>query len=165
MKSVLRICRNTEFVAYYESLTPNIVKRNIKEREQKIINATTPMLQYYCLLIDAKKKSSIYGSYIDDRSRYIITRWRLSNHKLFIETGRYKNPKVPRQDRKCISCDILEDEHHAIYMCPSFAYIRQNHEQLLAKYPTVRHILDPNPPDIYAVAKLLGDIDRILEKR
>ena len=118
------------------------------------------MLQYYCSVVDAKEKSSIYTNFIDDRSRYIIMRWRLLNHKLFIETGRYMTPKIPRQNRKCIICDTLEDEHHAIYICPSFTFIRQNHEKLIATYPTVKRILNPNLTDIYEVAKFLGTLDK-----
>ena len=101
------------------------------------------MTKYYCSVAEVKKKSSIYCNFVDDRKRSIITRWRLSNHKLLIETGRYHIPYIEREDRKCWQCNVLEDERHAIYSCPAFAFVRANFEQLLVKYPTVKDILDP----------------------
>ena len=101
----------------------------------------------------------------EDRHRKIITRWRLSNHKLRIETGRYQVPFVQREDRKCYRCDIIENETHAIYDCPSFAFIRCNFTNLLEKYPTVELLLNPEPSDIYEVASLLSEIDDVLSKR
>ena len=49
---------------------------------------------------------------INDKDRKIITRWRLSSHHLYIETGRYKNPPVVREERKCVICEEVEDEEH-----------------------------------------------------
>ena len=74
-------------------------------------------------------------------------------------------PPIPREDRKCFLCDILEDEHHAIFVCPSFDFIRQEHRGLLEKYSSVIAILNPSPEDIYEVAKLLSEIDKVLNKR
>jgi hypothetical protein len=37
----------------------------------------------------------------------LITKFRTSDHCLQIETGRYNN--IPRQQRLCITCNILED--------------------------------------------------------
>ena len=59
----------------------------------------------------------------DDENRIIISRWRLSSHKLHIETGRYKIPKVPTADRKCQICNILEDEYHALFSCIAHVFI------------------------------------------
>ena len=32
-----------------------------------------------------------------------------------VETGRYK--KVPREDRLCNTCNIIDDEHHFLFDC------------------------------------------------
>ena len=138
---------------------------NIRNREQKIVNSNAPMTKYYCSIADVKKKSSIYGNFVDDRKRCVITRWRLSNHKLLIETGRYHIPYIERNDRKCWQCNVLEDECHAIYSCPAFEFIRSNYNQLIAKYPTVKEILDPEVDDICKVAEFLSKIDTVLNKR
>ena len=123
------------------------------------------MMQYYASIVNVKEKSTIYSNFVDDRHRKVITRWRLSNHKLRIETGRYHVPFIEREDRKYFLCNVLEDEHHAIFICPSFDFIRQDHQTLLEKYSSVRAILNPSPEDIYEVAKLLSEIDNVLNKR
>jgi hypothetical protein len=43
-------------------------------------------------------------------SRKILTKFRISDHKLEIEIGRYK--KVPREQRICKACKVLDDEKH-----------------------------------------------------
>ena len=95
------------------------------------------MLQYYASLVNVKEKSSIYCNFMDDRYRKVITRWRLSNHKLRVETGRYHIPYIQRADRKCFVCDVVEDEHYAIFSCPSLILTRQKYDNLLEKYPSV----------------------------
>ena len=47
--------------------------------------------------------------------------------KLFVETGRHW--QIPRQDRKCILCNINdeEDEYHFILICPFYNNIRNTH--------------------------------------
>ena len=64
-----------------------------------------------------------------------------------------------------VTGDIIEDEIHAIYHCPSFAFIRCNFTNLLEKYPTIGLLLNPEPSDIYEVASLLSEIDDVLSKR
>ena len=123
------------------------------------------MLQYYRSMLNPKKKSSIYSNFVDDLKRQVITRWRLSNHKLLIETGRYRVPYVERADRKCHECGVVEDESHAIFTCPAFNFIRVDHQRLLEKYNSVQSFLDPESIDIYEVAEFLSEIDEVLEKR
>ena len=49
--------------------------------------------------------------------RKSFTSWRLSCHKLPIETGRHLN--IPRPERKCTKCNlgVLGDEVHALFVC------------------------------------------------
>ena len=74
-------------------------------------------------------------TFADDRFRAAITRWRLSNHKLKIETGRYNG--TPRKNRKCYTCNADENEEHAVFVCPIFGYIRTNFKQIIEKYKNV----------------------------
>ena len=54
------------------------------------------------------------------RVRRLITKFRVSNHRLEIEIGRYTQPKTPLEDRICKNCDLnkIEDEYHCIIECP-----------------------------------------------
>ena len=57
-----------------------------------------------------------YETYISDirniSHRNILTRFRTSNHKLHIETGRYTRPITPVENRICSNCNSksVEDE-------------------------------------------------------
>ena len=110
-------------------------------------------------------ESSIYSSYVDDHCRSIITRWRLSNHRLRIETGRYQLPRIDREERKCYECDVLEDEEHAIFVCLAFLFIREKYQLLLEKYPSVQLFLNPEAGDVYDVANFLSEINDVLNRR
>merc|ERR1712240_795106 len=42
-----------------------------------------------------------------------VTKFRLSNHRLAIETGRHTTPKTPKEERFCQFCPgKVEDEYH-----------------------------------------------------
>lgn len=59
-----------------------------------------------------------------------ITKYRISAHKLNIETGRYHN--IERQHRTCVcNPSIVEDEYHFILICPLYTDLRQ---RLIKKY-------------------------------
>jgi hypothetical protein len=65
--------------------------------------------------------------------RYDLTRFRISAHRLNIETGRWHKPNpVPRSERKCFNCNCIEDEFHFLLECPIYnslrkKYIKQYH--------------------------------------
>lgn len=58
----------------------------------------------------------------------IIARFRLSDHKLKIETGRHCRPRVPPEQRTCSHCtNCVEDELHFIVRCPLYRDLRQKY--------------------------------------
>jgi len=61
-----------------------------------------------------------YENYLDlpFHLRSAITRLRISNHNLKIETGRYNLPPLPVNERTCFNCpDKVEDELHFLFNC------------------------------------------------
>ena len=55
------------------------------------------------------------------RHRIALTKLRLSNHKLAIETGRYSRPFKKPAERICPVCKIeMEDEYHFLNICPAY---------------------------------------------
>ena len=165
VKSLIYLCNNTPMIEYYNSLSSTNKSDNIRNREQRILESNSSMLQYYASITNIEQKSRIYSNFVDDRKRAIITRWRLSNHKLFIDTGRHSVPPIPREDRKCAICYVLEDESHVIYTCPEFKNIQQKYTNILNKYPRLILILNPDIQDIYIVSELISEIDDILNNR
>ena len=104
--------RNT-MISYYSNLQKCPAQLNIQDRKIRIESSPNSMCIRYKNITKMIRPNLLYNSMVDDIQRTIITRWRLSCHSLYIETGRYKTPPIPRNDRVCIICAILEDEHHS----------------------------------------------------
>ena len=56
-----------------------------------------------------------YLSHPDRNVRLILTKFRLSEHKLLIEIGR--NLKIRRDQRLCAICNVLEDGFYFFFEC------------------------------------------------
>ena len=140
--NIIRMCRRSNFIDYYFNLQPNNCNVYLTNLTEKIRNADSPMISYYRNTIKLEK-SSLYHTFLNDYYRKVITRWRLSNHKLRIETGRYTRPKTPREDRKCNICNLLEDENHVIFFCPAYDEIRTKHQVLMTNN-SINLILNPD---------------------
>jgi len=54
-------------------------------------------------------------------------RLRVSSHSLRIQTGRYGNDGLPRNERICVYCDLndIDDELHFSLKCPCLNDLRQ----------------------------------------
>ncbi|MEW8548168.1 MAG: reverse transcriptase domain-containing protein, partial [Candidatus Thiodiazotropha sp.] len=55
-----------------------------------------------------------------------LSKLRISSHDLLIERGRYFRPKVPRENRLCMTCNKIEDEEHFMIYCSRFSMIRND---------------------------------------
>ena len=61
-----------------------------------------------------------------EKYRIALSRFRLSSHRLAIETGRHARPIVPAHQRFCTSCNlnVVGDEIHFLLQCPTFQNLR-----------------------------------------
>ena len=59
---------------------------------------------------------------ISMEKRKNISRIRLSAHPLKVEKGRYQN--IPKKERVCTHCNVIEDEYHFILTCPLYSDLR-----------------------------------------
>ena len=70
-----------------------------------------------------------------------LTKLRVSDHKLMIEEGRRKKPKIPRENRTCQMCpDKIEDEPHFLTNCVLYGSrikLFQNFETLYPAFNTL----------------------------
>ena len=59
--------------------------------------------------------------------RQKVTQLRLSAHKLEIELGRHKKPKIERDERFCTHCRTgkVESEEHFLFECPNYKEERE----------------------------------------
>ena len=70
--------------------------------------------------------------HLDGELSAALTRFRLGNHHLPIERGRWNN--TPRNERLCERCDVLGDEHHAVFSCHLFDDLRVPLHYELCRY-------------------------------
>lgn len=159
--SKMHNCENTCYKSsirtkkvYYKKETSNFFN---KQYEEKIFNLDqNSKLQLFKTI----KNGYEFENYLycfNSEIRRLICKFRISDHTLQIESGRYK--KIPRELRLCNICNKIEDEAHFILECtinqtirPQFLsnFIFENNETSISK---LKKILNP---DTKEQVKLLG---------
>ena len=67
-------------------------------------------------------------------SRKILTKFRISDHNLEVELGRYK--RISRDQRHCQVCKVLDDEYHLLFRCQINSNLRNTYlNKILNIYP------------------------------
>ena len=122
-----------EECGFYEPLNdkllipPEVLIKNVKQylttqythRWLNKLQTTTGKLRTFKQV----KHTFKYESYLDlpFHLHSTITRLRISNHNLKIETGRYNLPSLPVNEKTCFNCfDKVEDELHFLLSCPAY---------------------------------------------
>ena len=95
-------------------------KDNITTRFSKTSNSSGNKLRSYRLFKSVFKFESYLDQIKSFKHRKILCQFRISDHNLKIERGRYFN--IPINERKCINCNLneIEDEFHFIIKCPTY---------------------------------------------
>ena len=98
---------------------------NFYQESFETINRETSKLRTYALF----KTNIGYEKYLNEvknvKARTLVTKFRLSNHDLMIETGRHK--RVPKE-RFCPFCPtMIENEHHFLWDCHIYKHVRMEH--------------------------------------
>ena len=86
--------------------------------------------------------------------RQEMSKFRLSSHKLKIETDRYCLPRIPPQDRICINCsqNVCEDEFHFVTECEKYTSLRKCFfQEVILSYPSFKD-LDNNTKFIWLMS-------------
>ena len=95
------------------------------------------------------KRSFDYENYLDLKhpQKHLLTKYRLSNHCLRIETGRHeritnvcgKYEILPRHERICLYCNTncIENEMHFLLECPIYNNLRRDITDYIKKYPSL----------------------------
>lgn len=84
--------------------------------------------------------------------RLHLSRLRISAHQLYIETGRYCKPPIPRENRYCYSCkNLIEDESHFLLICPEYTKFREKYEDVFC----TNNICDLLNTTVFSVTKNL----------
>ena len=73
--------------------------------------------------------------------RTLLSKFKLSDHRLEVEVGRYQRPKKNPEEKIWTKCNILEDEIHCLLTCYINREIgEQLFEQIEHQYPIFRHM-------------------------
>ena len=142
--SALEFERNNQiipnFFQYISKFDLLLNEHNLKESKRKIkIRCHDNYDRYWHSKIMESPKAISYSKFKQNvslekylckvkniRHKISLTRLRLSNHCLLIETGRHLRPKLERQQRKCFICkDEIENELHFVTKCPLYSSERK----------------------------------------
>jgi hypothetical protein len=103
-------------------------------------NLTSKLLQYHfyfgnpIVAAGAKWKRARYLNLpLGPEQLKLLARFRLSNHYLAVEVGRWRRPEpVPVDMRTCELCGTgsVQDEHHHIFVCPALQALRAEFPRL-----------------------------------
>ena len=107
------------------------------------------------LPVPKERVQSYLTTVTDTKLRSTLTKSRLSEHSLAIETGRYKQSWLPKEERFCQLCkrDKVETELHFLTECRELQPIRtQYFPKFKHKHPTFDQITNINKMPI-----LLGE--------
>ena len=156
----MNLCKHLDIVKHYENLSDTNRRDNIVTKKYDLLNSTETMKQRYYNLTQNNYCASIYDTFMKEEYRTLITRWRLSCFDLRIERGRYDN--IPRDQRLCIICNVLEDEKHVFFNCHAYTSIRTQFNALLQRYATASDLLNPNNKED---AKKVGLLIKLIEER
>ena len=156
-------CDNLRY--YYENLEAENTKINIEERRKRVQSSEQSMCIRYKMIIGSCYSMTLYNSCLDESKRVIITRWRLSSHKLKIETGRHTKPITERKDRLCTICNVIDDEEHAIYFCNAHRLIRDKYKNILNFEHNIQQLLNPkNINDATNLGMFLNEIEENMKE-
>ena len=112
--NILSICKDIKDV----NRIKNDIKLKMKNRYEDLLQTEFENIDdiffylYKKLKKDYKLESSL--NTLNFQIRRLITKFRISDHSL-IEKGRYF--KIPREERLCHKCKILEDEKQFLLYC------------------------------------------------
>ena len=151
-------------IYYYQNLQAKNKEKDRMQRKDRINASDASMTVRYKNITNLQYSDVLYNSFMTEKYRTVITRWRLSCHSLRIETGRYQRPILPRNERTCSICHILEDEQHSLFVCQAHTFIRLRYANILNNYTTTQSILHPSSmEDACAIGRYILDIERNME--
>ena len=132
-----------------------------KQNWNAVVN-NSPKCRFYKEIKPFHQPSEYLSIVVPQSHRTAMTRLLVSSHSLRIETGRWTRPVTPRSDRRCATCNQIEDEYHLLLKCPRYS---QSRNKLIPKYYWQRpsmfkavQLLQCNDPKIVkGVAKFIHE--------
>ena len=100
MRCILKMCQNLnlDITPYYGALDDGLASQSLQNMKRDLESSTTSQCLRYNEISKMKCVDPVYGQYLREDKRIIITKGRLSSHNLHIERGRYASSKTPREE-------------------------------------------------------------------
>ena len=120
------------YILSLETFSPEAEESRLKERIRA--SERTKFVTYRDLMNPALEVHPMYRSTdSQERERLTLTKFRLSSHNLAIERGRWT--RKPREERLCPTCNVVQDELHAVTECRINASARRDIEAAYQQLP------------------------------
>ena len=149
----LRSCPNFVLPQNQSENKPIRVNQIIRHQKQTYITnwntqtKTQSKMQCYLDLKREYRLADYLTTVTNTKYRNILTKYRLSEHSLAIETGRYKQSWLPKEERFCQLCkeDKVETELHFLTECTKLQPVRTKYfPKFRHKHPQFNHMNDIN---------------------
>lgn len=116
-----------------ESLDNDRIRRYTTNMKEKYISSWrhslehSKKLEFYKVFKDDYVTSDYLNQLRNFNERRNLVKFRVSNHKLMIELGRYQTDHMPRETRLCPLCksNQVENETHFLLQCSKYSLQRQ----------------------------------------
>ena len=104
-------------------------------------NENTNRLLFYKTVSTEYEIQPYLKKITDIKHRKCLSKLRIGAHHLKIESGRQKG--IVRENRKCTTCNVIEDEWHFLNTCVRFVDIRNELMRDIALLHPQFHTLEP----------------------
>ena len=139
--------------------TSNVINEDRQIRAEMLKQSSSTKRVTYCSLNPTLKSHNIYKKdTIKEYKRIAFTRFRLSSHKLKVETGRWG--RVPRENRTCTCLEGgIQDESHVVFICNRTRHLRiKYHIESHSLEDLYNDMTEENLCDLfYDLSRIFGD--------
>ena len=97
-------------------------------------------------------------------TRTIVSKFRLSDHRLEIEIGRYFRPPKKPGERICTFCNTMEDEIHCLMTCDLNSEERRKLFEVISSVKPIFNFLDTQNKFIYLMNEKTMPINHAINK-
>ena len=136
---VIKLVSDTSMGNYIDGLLTDssmFYEKALQNMRNNILTSVKTKFVTYTRLNPSLTVQDVYKpcvNYIPEVERVSFTRFRLSSHKLRIETGRWS--RIPRDLRICECGKGIQDEQHVIKDCLFTEAVRNKYDALCLQLP------------------------------
>ena len=108
------------------SKAENNLSKHLKNHQLNLIR-TNKKLKFYSIFKNETNHSEFINHIRNPEHRRVASKFRIGNHNLKIETGRFTIPKTPEELRICDHCNLnsVENEMHILFHCDVYNDLRK----------------------------------------